>query len=206
MKWLIYFIYRVIVSTWRIQVIESPGLQQSLANRKPVVFAHWHGDELSIIHLVTRYHLSTMTSTSRDGSLVDFVIQKFGGSTARGSSTRGAITGFRGLVRLVKIGHNASIAVDGPRGPYHEPKPGIFELSRICDAPIVPTGVAAIPSHRFEKSWNKTFLPYPFAKVVIVFADPITPSELQQSQNPTLLLKTALDTAQQQAGKIIAAC
>ena len=206
MKWSIYIIYRLLIATWRIRVIESPGLQSALSNGKPVVFAHWHGDELSIIHLVKRYRLSTMTSTSRDGAIVDFVIQKFGGATSRGSSTRGAVAAFKGLIRLVRSGHNASIAVDGPRGPFHEPKPGIFELSRICNVPIVPTGVAATPVRRFEKSWNKTFLPLPFAKVVIVLAEPIAPHAKHETQNATMLLKTALDTARQHASKIIAAC
>ena len=205
MNWLIYFVYRLLIATWRIHIVESPGLKKFLAEMRPVVFAHWHGDELALIHLVRRYGLSTMTSTSRDGSIIDFAIRKLGGSTARGSSTRGGVGALKGLIRLVKNGSNASIAVDGPRGPIYTPKPGVFHLSRICRAPIVPTGVAASPIHVFRKSWNKAFLPLPFAKVVVVLSEPLPPQEERENSNSAAILKTAIDAARQQAGKIIAA-
>ena len=205
MKRLIYFVYRLLVASWRIQVIESPELKKLLAEKQPVVFAHWHGDELALIHLVCRYGLSTMTSTSHDGAIIDFAVRKLGGSTARGSSTRGGIGAMKGLIRLVKSGHNASLAVDGPRGPIYMPKPGVFELSRICQAPIVPTGVAAKPIHVFKKSWNKAFLPLPFAKVTVVLSEPLPPQKDRQYSNSTAVLKAAIDAARQQAGKIIAA-
>ena len=34
------------------------------------------------------------------------------------------------------------MAVDGPKGPLHRVKPGVFEFSRLADAKIVPVGVA----------------------------------------------------------------
>ncbi len=207
MNWLIYFVYRLLVASWRIQVVEAPGLKKYLAEKKPVIFAHWHGDELALIYLVKRYGLSTMTSTSKDGAIVDFAIRKFGGFTARGSSTRGGAGALKGLIRLVKSGHNASIAVDGPRGPIYEPKAGVFELSRLCQVPIVPTGVAASPTRVFEKSWNKTYLPLPFARVIVVLDEPLPPLQTRPDSTTEVSahLKACIDAARHQAGKIIAA-
>src|SRR5690606_18737721 len=109
----------------------------------------WHGDELAVLHLVKRYRLATMTSTSKDGAIIDYVIRKLGGDTSRGSSTRGAVTALKGLVRLGRSGRVLSLAVDGPKGPIYEPKPGVFELSKLCGAAIVPVGVAVTKAHVF---------------------------------------------------------
>ena len=190
-------------ATWRLEVIESPGLKRALASGEPIVFAHWHGIELSIVPLVRRYRIATMTSTSQDGQLIDFTIRKFGGSTSKGSSTRGGIGALKGLVRLVsKEGYRASMAVDGPKGPLHEVKPGVFEVSRLAGACIVPTGAASTRQINFNKSWNKAFLPKPFAKVSVVFAEPWAAITKEQSAKDTQLssrLATEISNACQAA-------
>ncbi|MCB0412125.1 MAG: DUF374 domain-containing protein [Bdellovibrionales bacterium] len=143
-----------------------------------MIFAHWHGHELGIIHLVKPFRIATMTSTSKDGNLVDFVVRKLGGATSRGSSTRGSVQALKGLVRICNSGgYNASMAVDGPKGPIYKVKPGVFALSRLSQFPIVPLGLASSRSKIFERSWNKALLPWPFSKVVVVFGRVVPPME-----------------------------
>ena len=99
------------------------------------------------------------------------------------------------------------MAVDGPKGPIYQVKSGVFELSRLLRAPIFPVGVYSQKFFRFEKSWNKTFLPHPFSKVVIVFSAPIEPiSKTMDPRSPELAAKLsgALGDAKQQASKFIA--
>ncbi len=157
------------------KIFEPEALKLALANRDPIILAHWHGDEIAILPQVKRYGLATMTSTSKDGQLIDFVIRKFGGTTSKGSSTRGGAAALKGLVRLMRAGHTSSMAVDGPKGPIHVPKPGVFELSRLTNAKITPVGVACSSSIVFEKSWNKAYVPKPFSTVVIFFTEPWAP-------------------------------
>jgi len=166
---LIYYFYRLWSFTWRVQLIEHPDLQKVVQNKEPIVFAHWHRDELAIVQFVTHYRIATMTSTSKDGQLIDFVIKKLGGNTSKGSSTRGGSSALLGLTRLIEEGYRGSIAVDGPKGPIFQAKPGVFELSRLSNAWIVPTGVASSSNFIFEKAWNKARLPKPFAKVIVTF-------------------------------------
>ncbi len=167
MAWLIYHFYRLLTWTWRIQVHVSPDLRAYLDANVPVVFAHWHGDELAIVHLIPRFRIATLTSVSQDGQLMAQVIHLFGGVTARGSSSKRGASGLLGLVKLMKRGWNASLAVDGPKGPLYKVKPGVFQLTHLADATLAVVGVAAWPVYQFKRSWNKTYLPYPFAKVVI---------------------------------------
>jgi lysophospholipid acyltransferase (LPLAT)-like uncharacterized protein len=169
-----WWIYRAWSWSWRVKLIESSGLQSAKSNGEALIFAHWHGDELCIMPLVGPYKIATMISTSKDGELMDFVIGRLGGATSRGSSTRGGIGALKGLIRLMKTGYRASMAVDGPKGPLHKVKPGVFELSRLAHAKIVPMGAACSNPFVFQKSWNKAVLPLPFSRVVVWFSEPIS--------------------------------
>lgn len=173
LPWFVWLFYRLWTATWRMDLHESDGLKRAKSNGERLIFAHWHGDELCIIPLVTPYRIATMTSTSKDGELIDFAIRKLGGATSRGSSTRGGVGALKGLVRLIQQGYCASMAVDGPKGPLHQVKPGVFELSRLAQAKIVPVGAASDRAIVFHRSWNKARLPKPFARVVVAFGEPL---------------------------------
>lgn len=150
-------------------------MKEALINKKPFVLAHWHGDELVLMQLIGRYRLATIASTSKDGEMMNTLIHLVGGRTTRGSSTRGGVQALKGLLRLVKEGYNSSFAVDGPKGPIYQVKPGIFELSRLMGAPIYYAGVACDRRWVAEKSWNKAYLPKPFSKVLIEWRGPLAP-------------------------------
>jgi lysophospholipid acyltransferase (LPLAT)-like uncharacterized protein len=205
---LIYAVYMTLRATWRIRVVESPSLKRALKEKRMLVMAHWHGDELGIIHLIRPYRASVMTSTSKDGDLVNFIVHFFGVKTARGSSTRGGVGALKGMIRLAKEeGYIPSVAVDGPKGPYHKAKPGIFEISKLLDCEIAMISVACDRSFVFKKAWNKSFLPLPFARVVAVWGEllPKVP-EGADCRNPALALslENALTDAGQQARNLIA--
>lgn len=202
LPWLVWGLYRLWVLTWRMRIIEPDLLKDLKSRNEPLVFAHWHGSELCLVPLVSPYRIATMTSTSRDGQLMDFVIRKMGGATSRGSSTRGGIGAVKGLVRLVRGGWHASMAVDGPKGPLHKVKPGVFEISKLANAHIVPIGTASNRGLDFHKSWNKARLPWPFAKVCVEFLEPWPPLTRDvSSQDPALAqrLEDQLSYACQQA-------
>jgi lysophospholipid acyltransferase (LPLAT)-like uncharacterized protein len=203
----IFIVYKLLFFTWRITIDEHPDVRRLIDSKAPLILAHWHGDELALFHLVTKYGLATMTSTSKDGQLVDFLLRMLGGKTSRGSSTRGGVSALKGLIRLCRSGHIISIAVDGPRGPIYQPKPGVFELSKLCEARIVPVGVTVSSAFIFKKSWNKTYLPLPFAQIKIkldepkIFVDENTnPKDFELSKQLTL----QLNAARQHSAKIIA--
>lgn len=203
---LVYWFYRLWTGSWRVQ-LDEPEQMKRLKNQTPLIFAHWHGGELAIINLVTAYKIATMTSTSKDGTLVDHVINKLGGATSRGSSTRGGVSALKGLIRLLRQGFNASMAVDGPKGPLHKVKPGVFELSRLAKAAIVPVGVVSSSSIVFKKSWNRAQLPKPFSKVVVSFGEPwpiITAEDDVRSESLARRLEFAISDAHHQAAKLIA--
>ncbi|MCM2280528.1 MAG: lysophospholipid acyltransferase family protein [Bdellovibrionaceae bacterium] len=204
---LIWLVYRALQFTWRIHVVEAPEFRNLRASSTPVVFAHWHGDELAILHLLKPYRACAMVSHSKDGAIMAGAIALLGAKTSRGSSTRGGVGALKGILRLTKEGWNPSVAIDGPKGPYHRAKPGVFEISKLIGAPIVPLSVAVSRAYIFEKAWNKTFLPLPFARIQVIFAKPLPALRREaDSRDETWAtqLESALANAEQQARNLIA--
>lgn len=186
-------------------IVEADELKRRLDNKETFLLAHWHGDEVILLPMVKRYRLATITSTSKDGELMTWIISKLGGAASRGSSTRGGVGALRGLLRILKSGEfNCSIAVDGPKGPVYKVKPGIFEISRLTHAPIFYAGVSADRYFKFPKAWNKAILPKPFARVFIEWKGPIPPvSKVVDPKDPSLALnlENNLNAAKHQACK-----
>lgn len=204
---IVFVFYRTLSATWRVRIIEPDSLKNALKKHEPVILSHWHGDELALISIVKRYRIATIASQSKDGELMSKVLKWMGAKTSRGSSSRGAVQALKGLLRLIKDGGNCSFAVDGPKGPIYKVKPGVFEISRLAGGNIYAAGVFCDRAIHFPRSWNKTYLPKPFAKVIIYWVGPMPAvSRDMDARNPDLALELEglLHQARNQALKFIA--
>ena len=138
-----------------------------------------------------------MTSTSKDGRPHRFHHPQTQRRHQPGLFHQGGVGALKGLVRLMREGHCASMAVDGPKGPLHKVKPGVFELSRLAGVRIVPMGAASSNVIVFQKSWNKAYLPKPFARVHVYFSEPWAPiSRDDDAKDTKLAERLAADIAQ----------
>ena len=95
----------------------------------------------------------------------------------RGSSSKGGARGLIGLIKAVKKDSQAALAVDGPKGPIYVVKPGIVELAWKTGAPIVPVRTFARSAWFIPRAWNKCYVPKPFAKVEVKYAEAIFSEE-----------------------------
>ena len=205
---IVWIIYKIISSTWKITIHEPPELKAELKKNKGVILSHFHGDEIVLISLAKHYKIATMTSTSKDGEMMNTALKLLGAKTSRGSSTRGGVSALKGLIRLSKLGHNCSFAVDGPKGPLFEIKPGVFELSRLTQANIYTCGVSCNQAWHFLRSWNKTFFPKPFAKINVVWTGPLVAIDKLTDPRSNILasdLQNRLFDARRNAANFIAA-
>jgi len=187
------------------------GYTKIILNKKmkdyPVVcFAHWHGDELALITHFGKWGTTILVSHSKDGEIMAKGAECLGYKITRGSSTRGAAGGLIALIRAVKKGNNAVLAVDGPTGPRGICKPGIVRLAQKTGVPLFPVGVATTRKFVFEKSWNKVYLPLPGFRQVIFFGDPLFfPSNGGEDSMDDLCRHTeaALNKAREKAQNIL---
>jgi len=115
---------------------------------------------------------AVLASPSEDGELLAATVRRFGLDAVRGSSTRGARSGLKGLERYVESGGHIGIALDGPLGPRHRAKPGATLIARNTGAPIVPFTVRHERAWRL-RSWDRTEIPKPFSRSVATFHEPI---------------------------------
>ncbi len=205
--YLVFFVYKLLQWTWRIELRESEDVKKLVEKGESFVIAHWHGDELGILHLLKKYHVSCIISTSKDGEIMNKAVQLLGAETVRGSSTRGGTQALKGIIRLKKRGRRPSVAVDGPKGPIYKAKPGVFQISRLTQLPIVPISFYASRFHLFDKSWNKSRLPLPFAKVVIQWGNAlpsVSKAEDPKDEKLALRLEAAINQTKEKAAPVAA--
>ncbi len=186
------WLLRALGVTWRIRV-DGPDPFQGA---DPLVLGAWHRSLLIAAYCWRDRGLVIPVSRSRDGDWIDSVLGRLGfAESARGSSSRGATTLLRELIRRVRRGETIGMLPDGPRGPSGVAKPGIVALARMTGAALVPVGIAARPVWRFA-SWDRAELPRPFARVQCVYGEPLRvpgdagPEALEQER---LRLEAALD-------------
>jgi len=168
LPFLIYTIYKTYMFFVRFVESEYPkNLKKADAN---FIVAHFHQDELVLVHQRTNSNFCTMTSTSTDGEMMTRFLKLMGYQSIRGSSTRG---GAMALLQMIKICSsqklNPVIAVDGPRGPIYKVKKGVIELAKQTGFPILPVAVTYSSAFCIKKSWNKAMIPKPFSRATIKF-------------------------------------
>ena len=178
----IYWIYS---KFWRLEHINEP------ARGVPRLWAHWHGDELLLVMAFAGKGMAVMSSHSKDGGRMKRVLEFLGYHVVRGSSSRGGAGGLKGLIDAVrKEGRDASLAVDGPRGPLHVVKPGIVKLAQETGRELVPGAAAASRRFSFKKSWNQCYVPLPFSRCVVVYGDPIhVPATASEEEREAIRLQ-----------------
>jgi len=193
-------LYRLLCFTWRLDERGRVDLKPGASGQ---VYAHWHGDELLVLDLGKFTGMAVMASRSKDGELMKWVLKLLGFRVVRGSSSRGGAGGLKGLLDFVaKTDAHTSLAVDGPRGPIYEVKPGILALAQKTGKAIVPVAGAAKWRFVFKNAWNQCYLPLPFSSCVAIYGEPIwisptaTDEELEQAREK---LRTSLISLKGQA-------
>ena len=164
------FVYWILCSTWRYRVQWLDGMSPvDIRTRNPktsLLFAHWHGDELALLGLCRHAKFLTFSSKSKDGTIMAAALRVFGFTVIRGSSTRGGASALISLVRaLRRENFYVSFAIDGPNGPRHHAKDGIYFVSKKMRLPIIQSVVRCNSRWNIPNTWNKAYLPRPFAKI-----------------------------------------
>lgn len=167
-------LYRLYSATWSYRIsYPEDSTPVNLKTKQPAdscVFGHWHGDELALIGYCRKSKFLTLSSQSKDGTIMAAALKVMGFHVARGSSSRGGMRGLVSMIRMIKTGNFfISFAVDGPTGPLHKAKPGAHLFAAKTNLSLYQCVVRCDRKWRFTKTWNKTYLPKPFAKIHLYF-------------------------------------
>lgn len=133
------------------------------ADFRPGVLGLWHQDLLASTAAFKGKGVHILVSESEDGELFTQAAQMLGYTVTRGSDTHGA-TNIRHVLKALKQGTFVGMALDGPRGPDHQVKPGSVWLSKSSGAPLWIFQFK-YGRHFKLKTWDKFIIPLPLSTI-----------------------------------------
>jgi lysophospholipid acyltransferase (LPLAT)-like uncharacterized protein len=175
---LIYLFLLLLRSTYRFEVQGVSNLEKARKNSPSAsfIFAAWHQNILPLLLSHSKTSFSMIISSSKDGDILANVCSSFGHSPIRGSSSKGAIKSLVKGISNLREGLPLAITIDGPRGPLHDVKKGIFEIAKKSNTNIVPVCILSKSFWSINSAWDKFRFPKPFTKVIIHYCEPISVS------------------------------
>jgi len=164
---------RAIIATDRCRWIEAEGARALRESGKPFIFVEFHGRQFPLLPYAIAVPMIVLTSMSDLGWFEACFLRAFGAEIERGSTTRGGARALIQLRRRLEEGKVVTISVDAPRGPHEQVKAGAVFLARKTGIPIVPGAASFRPGYRIASSWDRSFVPMPFARATVVIGEPI---------------------------------
>lgn len=160
--WIAALVLRALGASWRVRQI---AVDDPLARGAPAIGALWHEGLFPAAWRFRDLGAAIPVSRSRDGDRIVAVLDRLGfAPSPRGSSSGGGPAALSGAIRIARNGGTIAVLCDGPRGPAGRCKPGVIAMARAAGLPIYPVAIAARPTITF-RSWDRTLLPLPFARV-----------------------------------------
>ena len=164
---------RLLNATLRVRVYGARWIDAVEDEGGSAVLPFFHGRQFLLAANLIRRKIPIMSSLSRDGEHQARILGGLGYRIVRGSASRGGARGLIGMKKAMEEGYHATFAVDGPKGPLHEVKPGVIYLAKKTGAPVIPILASARPAFVMKRTWDLYLLPMPFARGVILFGEPI---------------------------------
>jgi lysophospholipid acyltransferase (LPLAT)-like uncharacterized protein len=163
---------RLWLATLRLRVVVHPELD--VHGAAPWVLSFFHGTQWPLLAWRRRRPTLVMVSHSADGAMQARALGLLGFLVVRGSSSRGGARGLAAIIRRLRRGGvDAGFAVDGPRGPYGDVKPGASVAALRSGGVLVPMGSAVARGKTFTRAWDRFVLAWPFSRVVVVLGAPL---------------------------------
>ena len=194
------FVHRT--TRWRIE-----GREHARAvweSGTPAIGAFWH-EQVPLMAFLWTHRLAgeagpgrmrcvVLVSRHRDGRLIGDIATRLGIEATYGSSSKGALEGFRDLMRLLGDGHTVAITPDGPRGPRRVAQPGVARLAALSGTKVVPVGIAVSRRRRLG-TWDRMVFPLPFGRGGMVYGAPIAVAPEADESAVLAEIAAAMDAA-----------
>jgi lysophospholipid acyltransferase (LPLAT)-like uncharacterized protein len=130
-----------------------------------VVLACWHRDLLPMYAVARHIPSLALVSQSRDADFLCALLASTAVRTVRGSSSRGAQAS-RGLLRHLRNGGVVIMALDGPKGPAGQEKPGAAWLAEQSGARLIRLDFEVSRCLKLN-DWSGLRIPLPASRVQV---------------------------------------
>ena len=199
--WACWLLLRLWAGTCRLTVVGREPVDARLARGEPMIFASWHQGLVYLFHYSRTIPAGILSSRSDDGQIASELIRRARDIPICGSSSRGGAAALVEMLELLGRGVSIAVLVDGPRGPARKCRRGVVRLAQRSRAPLVPTVVHAERGLRL-RNWDRTLLPRPFSRVVIIHGELVeVPEEASSAESRAVLAEfdASLNRLQDQA-------
>jgi lysophospholipid acyltransferase (LPLAT)-like uncharacterized protein len=185
---------RIVNRTLKVSIY---GLENVKGN---ALFAVWHQSTFVMFDANPIKNMVVLTAKGSRGDIFTKAVEPYGYRIVRVPYDENARDSAATAVQLLKCleeGSSIVIAVDGPKGPIHEIKPGIFFLAQRSGKNIIPVGFAASRKVSLGFRWDKFQVPIPWSKVVVYLDNSFINDGKPES------LKNAMFYAQKKAQELL---
>ncbi len=135
---------RALYATWRVSEVNPTGWRALRAEKRPFVFALWHGQLLPLVMRHRFEGVKILISEHRDGEMIARIIGRFGLPAIRGLDARAERRArFSRCATRLRPVDEVAVTPDGPRGPARTFASGAIVAAHRAGAPIVAIGVSA---------------------------------------------------------------
>jgi len=173
----------------------AEDLRNFRKNDEPLSMVIWHNRLFLSAEIFRRYRrprpMYALVSPSQDGAWLSAFFALIGLRTVRGSSNNLGREAASALVNVLNSGRDVGITPDGPRGPIYQFKPGALIVARRTKTPLLLIGADFESAWRFNKAWDRFYLPKPFSKVRMR-CELITAAQLSDRAPAATMLQTRL--------------
>lgn len=181
----LYTIIRLYSATFRVRMENEPQWVDVLDKGGRVLICVWHQHFFIAVRFLSKYRKykpCAMISRSLDGDIATRIVEAGGVSVARGSSSSGGKVALKGMIEMLSENGLGAHIIDGPRGPAGVVKPGAIAIAYNADAVLIPASVYADRAW-YMKSWDRFFIPKPFARITIHFYPKIKLPQLKNNND-----------------------
>jgi lysophospholipid acyltransferase (LPLAT)-like uncharacterized protein len=167
-----YAFVRLLRRTMRVEYRNRDVLDRARSTFGAYILVFWHSRFVMMPYAYPDRRLAVLSSRHRDSRMLGQVLRRFGVENVWGASRSGSAAGLRPLLRKATEGYDLALTPDGPLGPRRRAQPGAIAAARSSGLPLIPLAFSARPARRL-RSWDRTLVPYPFARGVFVFGEPM---------------------------------
>ena len=175
LSWLIAAVVALTMVTIRWRTHNPENGKAILDDHDGFILVFWHSRIIAMPWLWPRRHaMNALQSPHPDGRLLAYTVNHLGVRTVWGSTNRNAMSGLRGLKRILDVGKVAAITPDGPRGPARVCATGPVALAILTEKPIIPVAWA-VDSFWRAPGWDSMIIPKPFCRGIMIWGDALHP-------------------------------
>ncbi len=141
---------------------------------RPNIMLMWHEELFPILKCASHQQWVVIVSPSKDGDFLSKLLSSWGYKIIRGSASTHykAVRVLRETIQLAND-NKITLGIDGPKGPRREIKIGMLLAAQRTGVPVYLVRIKA-RGLRLHKTWDKSFFPWPFARITLVQSGPIT--------------------------------